>query len=149
MINIGDYFVQDGKTMNKNAPVVKHGSHDQKTHAGGKGGGGSEGGGGGSNQSSTGGSNSAKVKSSLDQAEKKGLDKETLSDIKQAYEKKDVKTLSNLEAGLFESAVGRHGITAGQKNAEYHAHTAVIHALRELDNGDENEWLTLDESGDL
>ena len=149
MINIGNFYVKDGQTVNKNKPVTKHGSHDQKTHAGGKGGG-STASGGGSSQSSTGGGNSAKVKSSLDQAKKKGLDKETLNDINQAYKDKDVDTLSDLEAGLFESAVGRHGGTAGQKNAEYHAHTAVIHALRELDkDSEESNWKTLDETGDL
>lgn len=149
MINIGNFYLKDGQTVNKNKPVMKHGSHDQKTHAGGRGGGSSSSGGG-SSQSSTGGGNSAKVKNSLERAKDNGLDKETSNAIEQAYKDKNVDKLQKLEAGLYEAAVGRQGSRGLERGAEYHAHTAVVHALKELDgDSEEFDYKTMDELGDV
>ena len=100
-----------------------HGSNGQYAS-----GGGGVGAGGGDSKSSP---NQKKMESALDEAKNAGMSDSIISSIRDSHANRDKNELENLEAGTFEGAAGRHGVSVNEKG--YTAlHTATVHALRDL-----------------
>ena len=142
MINIGDYFVQNGKTLNKNALVAKHGSHDQKTHAGGRG----RGAGGGSSSQST-ISPPAKMTEHLDKAKKYGADPEDIKTIEEAFNSGNQAKLKKIATYHVEATADWSRGGARKEVLQHeHLYTATINAGRAL-GGSKKTFPTLGEMG--
>ena len=124
--------------------VIKHGSHNQASHAGGKGGAAAEGGGAGGDAPQT--PNQKKMDAALNDAKKNGASESLTSSIKDAHQSRDVDTLEGLEAGIFEGFAGRHGSSVNP--AMYQAaHTAVVHALRDVTGKGKSMYPKISEMG--
>ena len=126
-------------TLNKANPY-KDGATGRFTTGGG---GGGAGGGGGSSDSAV-SPNQKKMESALEQAKTAGMSDSIISSIKDSHAERDKGALEELEAGTFEGAAGRHGVSVNEKG--YTAlHTATVYALRDLTGTGKAEWPKISE----